>query len=181
MNVEQLLQKSGTGERDITRRVAVCDLLPEHEECDIVIHWRLVSPSRIRAIAKQGEREYKLAKKSGKLSARPGEPEREEADFVGELLAVECVERVVGLTPEKVRSYGLLALTPDQVAAWNATLGEGSLDDVEGFLDLLSRESRPYRQRLFELQHTASVVEAEDSLRKKASLATSATQGSEGA
>ena len=181
MNVEQLLAASGIAEKDITRRVAEIDLFPQHEESTISIRFRVLSPGKLRSITKQGEREYKLAKKGGKLRVKDGEPDWEEWDFTGRILSAECVEAVVGLTPQNVRAYGILPLTTEQVTAMESALGGKSLDRVDGFLELLSRESRPYRQRLFELQEVAKVVEAEDSLRKKLSSASSATSDSGGA
>lgn len=183
MKIDEFLKASGLTEKQISERVAVCDLLPDHEECQIEIGWKVIQPGKIREIVRRGEREFKLAKKSGKLLVHPHEPEWEEQDFTGRLLAEECVAYVRGLTPHAIRAYGLLPLTPEQVEAMDATCKASgkTLDEIEGFLDLLARQSRPYRARLFELQNTSKVVEAEDALRKKASSASSSTSGNEAA
>ena len=183
MKLDEFLKESGLSEKDITERVAECDLLPAADECQIALGWRIVPPGKLRAIVKRGEREYKLAKKQGKLRVVASEPEWEEADFTGRLLAEECVAYVRGLTPQGLRAFGLLPLTVDQVAAMEATCtktGKG-LDEIDGFRELLARQSRPYRARLFELQDTAKVVEAEDSLRKKLLQASSSTPDNEAA
>jgi len=179
MELQDLFKEAGVTEKELTQRLAEVALLPDEPDCPIWMEWDIPSARELRAIFK---------------SCRKKRSDDLDDDKAAKRLVERSFKGVHGLSVNSICDYGLLAPSHDTRLKLAAAVAQKPLEE---FVDLPEREqeelgdieldagmqsavflldkSSVFRGRCAEFITVAAILDAEESLRKKRSAATSDT------